>query len=98
MSKETVALPVIEDALAPKGGIKPAVRAQMKEQAIAKFEADGFELTPKGKMVKAIADLDGSIAYLSIDIAVTNSDTLFDAPAAKAPKEDAAPVEIPELV
>lgn len=98
MSKETVALPVIEGGLAPKGGIKPAVRAEIKAQAVARFEADGYELTEKGKLVKAVANIDGSTAYVSIDLSVTNSDTLFDAPAAKAPKEVAEPVEIPELI
>lgn len=97
MEKTLQALPVITDGLAPKGGLKAAVGKDIKEQAVAKF-LDGFELTEKGRYVRAVAEVDGTIAYVAVSVTVTNdAEKLFAAPAAKATANAETDTEVPSL-
>lgn len=98
MSKE---LAVITGGLAPKGGLKAQVARGIREQAGEWLETQGYELTPKGRFVMPIANVDGTTAYIVLDLAVSNSPTLFDEPKPKAAKDSSATadvVEIPELL
>lgn len=82
----------IENALTEKGNLKNQVRADIKDQAVEAI-LDGFELTDKGQYVKAIATVDGNgiekTAYVAINLSISVSETLFDAPKAKEASEDA---------
>lgn len=82
----------IENALTEKGNLKRDAHGQIRDQAVGAL-LDGFEKTAKGQYVRAIATVDGNgvekTAYVTIELGVSVSDTLFDAPKAKATADDA---------
>ena len=87
----------LTNALTEKGVLKTAVAANIKAQGRAKLEELGFVTMPNCRMALEVAEADGKVITLNIDLTV-GCDTNFDkkVKAAKAPKE-VAPVEVPEL-
>ncbi len=85
-------LAVINGGLTDKGNLKQAVAKEIRDQGVAKF-LEGFERTPKGEYVLHVADVDGKPVYLKATLAVSASDTIFDAPKASTKAE----VEAPEI-
>ena len=82
----------INGGLTEKGNLQRAVQDQIREAGAVKF-LDGFERTPKGEYVLAVADVDGTVAYLKVNMAVSIATNLFDEPKSTA-KAKADPVDI----
>lgn len=77
------ALVKIEGGLTERGNLKRDVASQIREQANANI-LKGFEKTPKGEFVMAVAEVDGKTVYIRANLSVSIDEKIFDEPAPKA--------------
>lgn len=80
MAKELVQ---INGGLTERGNLKRDVASQIREQAIENF-LNGFEKTPKGEYVLAVAEVDGKTVYIRANLSVSIDEKIFDEPTPKA--------------
>lgn len=87
----------LTNVLTQKGLLKTEVSRQIKAQGIEKLKELGFEVMPNGRLALTVAEADGKVITLNVDIAV-GVDTSFEKKekAPKAPKE-VEPTELPDL-
>lgn len=87
----------LSNVLTPKGLLKTKVSHEIKEQAIAKLIDMGFEVMPNGRLAMQVAEADGKVVTINLDVAV-GLDTNFEKKT-KAPKaaKEAEPVILPDL-
>lgn len=81
MELKTVAL----DNVTEKGNLRPVAAKALKDVEIAAMLDAGFELTPKGELVKAVATMpDGKTVYARVGLSISTATNLFDEPTTKA--------------
>lgn len=79
-----------------KGGVKPAVRSQIREQALTYLNLADFEKAADGSYIKAVAidEMSGEPIYVNVSLTITNH--LPTKRVAKS-KKSAPVVEVPSL-
>lgn len=87
----------LTNVLTQKGLLKTEVSRQIKAQGIEKLKELGFEVMPNGRLALVVAEADGKVITLNVDIAV-GVDTNFEKKE-KAPKvaKEVEPTELPDL-
>ena len=84
--------------LTEKGNLKQAVAKDLKDQALANL-LEGFEKTPKGDYVKAVAMADHKTVYVRANLSISVADNIFDEPKPreKGEKKEAEQIEVPSI-
>lgn len=86
----------LTNALTEKGVLKTAVAAAIKAQGREKLAELGFVTMPNGRMALEVAEADGKLITLNVDLTV-GLDTDFSKKTKSAKVKDIAPVEVPNL-
>ena len=82
-----------------KGNALPKVREAVKNQAVAAFIPEGFELAENGSYVKAVAidDFDNEPVYVTLSMTVTKKYPTKKERKSSAKKSDVEEINVPEL-